>query len=130
MARKSQRISSGSAATPQHKRAGSNTLPVALAAKRVKSTPTKSEYFKDQYGPPEADESGIEEPPTSSDDDGASDFGDQDPHPTSEEEVEDDSYDSDSDEAPKKRSRGAKAKATTNSTATNTKGNELWRSVP
>ena len=135
MARRSQRLSSGSRATPlrSHKRSGSNTAIQALETKRSKSTkatPTKSQYFQKSAKPePEDDDNDdanqdIDESSENNED--ASEFDDEDDEASSSA-AEDDDYGNESDEARKGR-KGTKLKMTgTSSPANRTKGSELWR---
>ncbi|KAK5175235.1 uncharacterized protein LTR77_000372 [Saxophila tyrrhenica] len=131
MPRKSQRISSGSAATSKHKRAASSTLPTEVGSKRTKATPTKSQYFAAGGTGDEAstgnEESGLEEPLSSEDEDVASEFGQSDQQSASEDQDDENDYDSASDEAPKKRSKGTGSKSKASATVTGKKGGELWR---
>lgn len=130
MARRSQRLSSASQATPtaSHKRSASNTVTASAEAKRAKAakvTPTKSQYFK-KTQEPEASDSGPEDEITSSEDEEASEFGDESKE-TSSSEGGDDDYDQESDDAPKSRKKAKPKKAETTSPAIRTKGSELWR---
>lgn len=130
MARRSQRLSSTFQATPtaSHKRAASNTASSNAEAKRTKAakvTPTKSQYFKETKGA-EASASDSEDVATSSEDEEASEFGDESKETTSSEGGDDD-YDQDSDDDPKSRRKAKPTKAQTSSPAIRTKDSELWR---
>lgn len=110
MARKSERLSSISAATSGHKRTASSTTLEGTEGKKVKGqkvTPTKSQYFK--HG---GDDSDAEPMSSDTPNDEASDFDDEDGNASSSEEAGDDDYDND-EERPQKSSQR--------------KGNELWR---
>src|SRR6201996_6302886 len=127
MPRKSERLSSGTATKPKHKRAASGTLQSSSKAKRSKETPTKSQYFDDPEtgsGQPPADD--WDEGESSSGDDEGSDFeGDEVDLPSEPE--DDDADDSESDEAPKKRNKSTPAKKGASTAAIRTKGEDLLR---
>lgn len=130
MARRSQRLSSGSKVTSDksHKRSASNTAATSVDAKRAKNakaTPIKSQYFKKTKDaePSDGDE---EEEPSSDTGDEASEFGDG-SEKSSSSEADGDDYDQDSDEAPKSRKKAKPKKGAVSSPAIRTKGNELWR---
>jgi hypothetical protein len=129
MPRKTQRKSTASAATPQHKRAASGSLPSSIAtsrSKRQKATPTKSPYFEgsdsDDIDMNDGDNASDE---VASQDDAASEFGATDEPSPSEESG--DEYDSASDDAPARKKTTTATKPTTSTTNTKTQGNELWR---
>lgn len=128
MTRRSQRISSVAQATPDtsHKRTASNSAGAdAKRAKTIKSTPTKSQYFKrtKRSKPSDDDE---ETSSSSGSVEEASEFGDEsEGSPSSE--GDDDEYDQESDDAPKSRTKAKPKKAATFSPAIRTKSNELWR---
>lgn len=131
MARRSQRLSSASQATSpaSHKRAASTTAAAAGAkvkrAKAAKVTPTKSQYFEKTKGP-EASASGSDDIATSSEDEEASEFGDESKEASSSDGGDDD-YDQDSDNDPKSRKKAKPKNAQTSSPAIRTKDGELWR---
>lgn len=126
MARKSQRLSAASQATPAHKRAASNTAVSSENAKRAKpavsskKTPTKSQYFEDDSNVSED----MEDESASADEE-ASEFGEDEDSPPSEQE-DDDEYDSD-DDKPKASSRATPKKGATTSATIRAKGQEIWR---
>lgn len=128
MARKSQRLSSASGATPTHKRAASATaLPgeTTKKTKTQKATPTKSQYFESDTKNPsdEVMRDDEDDELSSAPADDASDFG---LDSTSEDEDEDeDSYDDDED-APKRSKKNATPRKIGSST-TATRGSEVWR---
>lgn len=134
MARRSQRLSSGSKVvpSPSHKRAASNTASPNAKAKRsktTKATTTKSQYFKDPKGKGQSkvseDDEDVEE--SSSMDDDESDFGDEADDLSSSDAEEGDDYDDESDEAPKSRMKATPGKGSKSSPAIRTKGGEMWR---
>ena len=132
MARRSQRLSSGSKATPLpgHKRSASNTAIGSAEAKRSKTKramPTKSQYFQKPAERELNDEDDQEDVAESSEaNEDASEFGDE-SEVISSSGGEDDDYGNDSDDGPKSR-KGAKPKGrVTSSPAIRTKGAELWR---
>ena len=128
MVRKSQRLSSGSKATPTHKRAGSNTTLPTAAAKKRKATPTKSRYFED---PEDEDETaGTYEDDaelSSPEDEEASDFGDEDEDLSPSDADDQDEDDSDSDHTPKSRKKTTPKKGGMASATIRMKENELLR---
>lgn len=132
MARRSQRLSSGSKATPTstHKRAASNTAIQGVEAKRSKTkkaTPIKSRYFKKPVNPERSDDDEQEDIEESTEaDEEASEFG-KESEELSSSEGEDADYDNDSDEAPKSRKIAKPSKGATSPTTIRTKGGELWR---
>lgn len=130
MARKSQRLSSGSAATPKHKRAASNSMPLSAEqtrSKKPKATPTKSEYFASTgvHGETAEDESSDGEG-SSANEDEVSNFGNESKSSSSDAE-DDDTYDSESDTAPKKRKSAPSRKVATASATIRTKENDLLK---
>lgn len=132
MARRSQRLSSGSKSTPLlgHKRSASDTAIQSADPKRSKSkmaTPTKSQYFQKPAKPDMNNEDDEKDSELSSEDDEeASEFGNESEEISSSGGGDDDnSYQS--DDAPKSR-KGTKSKPKpAASPAIRTKGNELWR---
>lgn len=134
MARRSQRLSSGpgSATKANHKRGASDTTGLSVRTKKIKATPTKSEYFKDP-GDNDEDDDDAE---VSSANDEASEFDDPDEDSPSSDPGEDDEYDSDTDDTPKARKKTTPAKrgsttpqkdAVSNTSTTTAKNGELWR---
>lgn len=133
MARRSQRLSSGSKATPLpgHKRSASNTAVESAQAKRSKTkraTPTKSQYFKKPDERELTDEDDQEDVGDSSEgNEEASEFGDESDEISTSAGEGDEDYGNDSDDEPKSR-KGAKSKGRVTSSPTiRTKGAELWR---
>lgn len=132
MARKSQRLSTASQSTPQHKRAASSSAIPSDTAKRprkgsAKQTPTKSQYFDkdDSNADKLTDEESVSD--AASSEGVASEFGDEedeDSPPTDSDGA--DEYDSE-DDKPKRSRNPTSKKGATSSTAIRTKGQELWR---
>lgn len=133
MRRRSQRISSGSAATPKHKRAASGAMPPSAETsrtKKLKATPTKSQYFKTGIrvtNEPEDDDFPSDDDESSVGGDDASDFDDgQSPSELSSGDDQEDNVESDSDDEPKKRKKST-PKSQPSSAAVQSKGAEIWR---
>lgn len=132
MRRRSQRISSGSAATSTHKRAASGALSPSentSRTKKLKATPTKSQYFKNgaASGSGEgADENASDDDASSVGDDDASDFDDVKDLSPSESGADENDIDSESDEEPEKRKK-VTSKSQTTTTAIRSREGDLWR---
>ena len=130
MPRKSQRISSGSVAASKHKRAASNSTPLSAESKdskKLKATPTKSEYFEGTRKRVEAvEDEQLDIEPSSPDEEDVSEFGDE-PESSASDAENDDEYGSDSEQESKKRKKPTPRKEATSSAAIRTKGNELLK---
>ena len=132
MARRSQRLSSGSKVTssPSHKRAASNTEVRNVEAKRSKTkkaTPIKSQYFNDPEIPAQTAHDDDDDEASSSDDKDASEFGEGDEESSVSDAEDDEDSDDESDEVPNSRKKSTPAKGKTSSTAIRPKDNELLR---
>ena len=128
MPRKSERLSSGYAATPTHKRAASNVIPPSAEkrSKKQKATPTKSEYFSstEDHGEDAEDEQpDVEESSLSEGE--VSEFGSE--AGSSPSDAEDDDYGSESEDKPNVRKNATTKKGVTSSAAIRTKQNDLLK---
>ncbi|KAK0924473.1 hypothetical protein LTR91_020117 [Friedmanniomyces endolithicus] len=110
MARKSERLSTGTRSGAAHKRVASTTAIPRSEAKRPKTkkaTPTKSQHFQ-----ADEDAEDEEEEPSSGGDDVDSAFDDDGDASSSEAEPADDNFDSGSEDEPKQRKKPAPRKTT------------------
>lgn len=131
MARKSQRLSAASQASPAHKRAASNSDTTSASSKRTKQgvgpkeTPKKSQYFQSDRGDGDGDDDDDEEEATSADEEGSDFDEDEEESPPSDSD-EHDEFESD-DDKPKRSNRSTPKKGATTSAAIRAKGQEVWR---
>lgn len=133
MARKSQRLSSSSKATPAHKRGPSTTELSAADVKRSKNqkaTPTKSQYFKggdDQDHEVAAEDEVDESEELTSENEDGSEFGDGSESASLSEADDDDNYGSDRDDSPKSRKKTSITKTAAPSTDVHATESENWK---